>query len=483
MCDYLNQMIARSITADNTTTSEAYIYSNGQIVLEYNTSGSADVLKTVNLWGANVDELVATERLALSTNESNQILWSYADHLNSIRDVVIYNPTTDSTTTVNHLIFDAFGNLLSSVDPTNSNATISPILVFRYTGKYFDDATGLQNNLNRWYDATTGKWISVDPIGFNGSDNNLYRYVGNRPLVYTDSLGLWKKINTYHYYAEEGDTLDGLLSQMKLDGLKLRSGKETEIQYCIIPIVRESVTIDGIKYKTASREAMEIAWNNTTITPCGIYNVIFMTNQRGDGAYKFSIGYDAQGNNGFISWSNKYFEVEKKNRNISGKKMYDILDSAIAKSKKPMKLLDIIGHWVNNGEVGGSDRLQSIITINGNVFGSATNKRSWNDAIQGKVPPIAWFADNSIVRFLGCSTTQIANDFARNYLRGNATAYGTKMQLWISARLVQYRGHMNNFYKRWKYDLWFSQDGKSYDGEFNYPQSLDTKFWKGYRGE
>ena len=187
--DYLNQMIARSITADNITISEAYIYSNGQIVLEYNTSGSADVVKAVNFWGANVDELVATERLALSTNKSNQILWSYGDHLNSIRDVAIYNPTADSTTVNNHLIYDAFGNLVSSVDPTNSNTTISPILAFRYTGKYFDDATGLQNNLNRWYDATTGKWISVDPIGFNAGDTNLYRYVVNDVVSSLDYFG------------------------------------------------------------------------------------------------------------------------------------------------------------------------------------------------------------------------------------------------------------------------------------------------------
>ena len=183
-------MIARSITADNTTTSEAYIYSNGQIVLEYNTSGSADVVKAVNLWGANVDELVATERLALSTNESKQILWSYGDHLNSIRDVAIYDPTTETTTTVNHFIFDAFGNLVSSVDPTNSNATISPLIAFRYTGKYFDTNTNLQNNLNRWYDVTTGKWISVDPIGFDGGDVNLYRYVENEIINNGDSTGL-----------------------------------------------------------------------------------------------------------------------------------------------------------------------------------------------------------------------------------------------------------------------------------------------------
>jgi RHS repeat-associated protein len=59
-----------------------------------------------------------------------------------------------------------------------------------YPGKLFDDKTGLQNNLNRWYEPATGKWLSVDPIGFKGGDENLYRYVKNRAINATDPIGL-----------------------------------------------------------------------------------------------------------------------------------------------------------------------------------------------------------------------------------------------------------------------------------------------------
>jgi RHS repeat-associated protein len=61
---------------------------------------------------------------------------------------------------------------------------------YAFTGKYFDEDTGLQNNLNRWYDPEIGRWLSEDPIGFEGDSSNLYRYVGNAPSVYVDPMGL-----------------------------------------------------------------------------------------------------------------------------------------------------------------------------------------------------------------------------------------------------------------------------------------------------
>ena len=63
--------------------------------------------------------------------------------------------------------------------------------MFGYTGRAKDNVTGLQNNLNRWYDSKTGGWISKDPTGFDAGDTNLYRYVRNSPTNATDPSGLW----------------------------------------------------------------------------------------------------------------------------------------------------------------------------------------------------------------------------------------------------------------------------------------------------
>jgi hypothetical protein len=46
------------------------------------------------------------------------------------------------------------------------------------------------------YDPNVGEFLSDDPIGFDGEDPNLSRYVGNSPTNFTDPDGLKK--NGHH---------------------------------------------------------------------------------------------------------------------------------------------------------------------------------------------------------------------------------------------------------------------------------------------
>jgi RHS repeat-associated protein len=57
-------------------------------------------------------------------------------------------------------------------------------------GYYQDATTGLYYIKARWYDPVTGRFISEDPIGFDGGDWNQYVYVKNEPVNWTDSEGL-----------------------------------------------------------------------------------------------------------------------------------------------------------------------------------------------------------------------------------------------------------------------------------------------------
>jgi len=62
-------------------------------------------------------------------------------------------------------------------------------LNLRFPGQYFDAESGLNYNVNRDYEAATGRYIQSDPIGLEGGAST-YGYVLDSPLIASDPLGL-----------------------------------------------------------------------------------------------------------------------------------------------------------------------------------------------------------------------------------------------------------------------------------------------------
>ena len=137
----------------------------GRIVLDRTSAGT---VQHRYLHGPLVDQVLADE------NAAGTVHWPLADHQGTVRDVV-----DSSAALVEHLTYDAFGNLLGGADP---------LVAFTYTGQEYDAATGLYYYDARYYDAAVGRFTSEDPLGPD-VDSNLYRYVRNNPVLYVDPTG------------------------------------------------------------------------------------------------------------------------------------------------------------------------------------------------------------------------------------------------------------------------------------------------------
>ncbi|RYG02100.1 MAG: RHS repeat-associated core domain-containing protein, partial [Chitinophagaceae bacterium] len=57
-------------------------------------------------------------------------------------------------------------------------------------GYYTDNETGYIYCTFRYYDPSVGRWLSRDPIGLDGGQQNLYAYCGGDPVNEIDPIGL-----------------------------------------------------------------------------------------------------------------------------------------------------------------------------------------------------------------------------------------------------------------------------------------------------
>jgi RHS repeat-associated protein len=160
--DGLDRRTSRTTNSQTTN----FVYDGADVVLDKSSDGTS--LEYLN--GTGVDE-----KLRQGTAGSG--LFFLHDHLGSTSGL-----TNPGGGVVERNVYEAFGQ------SSGTSATR-----YGFTGREYDNATGLTYYRNRWYDAQHGRFMSEDPIGFAGG-SNFYSYVGNNPVKFTDPSGLSKII-------------------------------------------------------------------------------------------------------------------------------------------------------------------------------------------------------------------------------------------------------------------------------------------------
>jgi len=110
--------------------------------------------------------------------------------------------------------YDVYGQVAAS-DPNHPNR-------FMFTGREFDKETGLYYYRARYYNASIGRFLQTDPIGYQGGVN-LYSYCLNNPLGMTDASGCDPcdpcDLENLSGYVMDGDTLWAITGDWNLEGI------------------------------------------------------------------------------------------------------------------------------------------------------------------------------------------------------------------------------------------------------------------------
>jgi RHS repeat-associated protein len=158
---------------------------------------SDNLIETVNSSGGVVSRYAQTQNIdePLAELRSGTTSHYEADGLGSITSL-----TNAAGAIANTYTYDSYGNLTAS-----SGSVSNP---FQYTGRELDTETGLYYYRARYYDPSAGRFLSEDPIQFNGGFN-FYKYTVNSPTNFVDPSG--------DQIGFAGDTLSGQTALLYLE--------------------------------------------------------------------------------------------------------------------------------------------------------------------------------------------------------------------------------------------------------------------------
>jgi RHS repeat-associated protein len=114
----------------------------------------------------------------MGMSRNGQIFLFATDQLGSIFSVA------DSLgNSVQEILYDSFGRRIQNSNPEYD-------LILGFGGGLYDSDTGLIHYGYREYDPVIGRFISPDPLGYDGGDVDVYGVCLDDPVNFVDRLGL-----------------------------------------------------------------------------------------------------------------------------------------------------------------------------------------------------------------------------------------------------------------------------------------------------
>jgi RHS repeat-associated protein len=114
----------------------------------------------------------------------------YCYHFNATGSTIAM--TDEEQNIVSKYGYDPFGSIQNQQEDIFNQDTRLVDQPFRFVGQFgvMTEPNGFYYMRARYYDPQVGRFISEDPIGFDGGDVNLYAYANNNPANFVDPSGL-----------------------------------------------------------------------------------------------------------------------------------------------------------------------------------------------------------------------------------------------------------------------------------------------------
>ncbi len=159
--DALHRRVSKTVGSVVTN----FVYNGDELIEERNATGG---LLGDYVYSNRLDEVITMTRGA-------NTYYYFQDRLGSVTEVL------DTA----GLIKEKY-----TYDPYGTPSVVNSVITnpWRFTGRYYDQESGLYDYRARAYSPGLGRFLQRDPLGYYDS-MNLFEYVGNSPLNYIDPYG------------------------------------------------------------------------------------------------------------------------------------------------------------------------------------------------------------------------------------------------------------------------------------------------------